>query len=233
MRVHCAPEPPRPSHRALRSRGGARPCERWPGAFSDRGRRALTEPAQERRDEERQERTELRRWSLKFEGEALLKPAVPEATDHLLGTHHADHDGPVAGQALYHDVTRLRHSASLGSVFLCHRVPWRKCNWIMLSALFLGAGVTMIYGAHRKWSWLVDPPDYLWPVYSQARRTSSSVTRHRVGASRMRRIHQDGSQPLDLAQESGDAVRLDVGGEGCRIWAEGPGGRGAEQPTQA
>src|SRR5881392_4280146 len=66
-----------------------------------------------RRDEERQERTELRRCSLKFEGEALLKPAVPEATDHLLGTHHADHDGPVAGQALYDDVTRLRHSGSL------------------------------------------------------------------------------------------------------------------------
>src|SRR2546426_370964 len=110
------------------SGGGARPCGRWPGAFGDGGRRALTEPAQERRDEERHERSELRRWSLKFEGEALLKPAVPEATDHLLGTHHADHDGPVAGQALYHDVTRLRHSTSLGSVFLCHRVPWRKCR---------------------------------------------------------------------------------------------------------
>ena len=26
----------------------------------------------------------------------------------------------------------------------------------------------MIYGAYRKWSWLVDPPEYLWPVYSQA-----------------------------------------------------------------
>src|SRR2546426_1090773 len=108
------------------SGGGARRCGRWPGAFGDGGRRALTEPAEERRDEERHERNERRRWSLKFEGETLLKPAVPEATDHLLGTHHADHEGAVAGQALYHDVPRLRHSASLGSVFLCHRVPSRK-----------------------------------------------------------------------------------------------------------
>src|SRR2546426_9083631 len=124
VRVHCVPESWRPPHRTLRSRGGTRPCARWPGAFGDGGRRPLTEGA----DEEREERSERRRRQLKFEGEALLEPTVPEATDHLFGTHNADHDGPIAGQALYHDVPRLRHSASLGSVVLCHRVPWRKCR---------------------------------------------------------------------------------------------------------
>src|SRR5437773_4269785 len=38
----------------------------------------------------------------------------------------------------------------------------------MLWVLLLGAGVATIYGAYRKWSWPVDPPDYLWPVYPQA-----------------------------------------------------------------
>ena len=35
-------------------------------------------------------------------------------------------------------------------------------------ALLLGVGLALIYGAYRRWSWLIDPPDYLWPVYSQA-----------------------------------------------------------------
>ena len=40
--------------------------------------------------------------------------------------------------------------------------------WIILWALLLGVGLALIYGAYRRWSWLIDPPDYLWPVYSQA-----------------------------------------------------------------
>ena len=40
--------------------------------------------------------------------------------------------------------------------------------WIIARTLLLGAGLVAIYGAYRRWSWLVDPPDYLWPVYPQA-----------------------------------------------------------------
>jgi hypothetical protein len=29
-------------------------------------------------------------------------------------------------------------------------------------------GTVLIYGAHRRWRWLVDPPVEWWPFYSQA-----------------------------------------------------------------
>src|SRR5207247_674985 len=67
-RVHCAPESWRPPHRILRSGGGAKPCARCPGAFGDGSRRALTEPAQERRDGEREEGNKRRRRQPEVEG---------------------------------------------------------------------------------------------------------------------------------------------------------------------
>ena len=37
---------------------------------------------------------------------------------------------------------------------------------LLLCFVFLGAA--LILGTSRKWTWLVDPPEYLWPFYSQA-----------------------------------------------------------------
>jgi hypothetical protein len=30
------------------------------------------------------------------------------------------------------------------------------------------AGVILVYGSRKRWNWLVDPPEELWPIYSQA-----------------------------------------------------------------
>ena len=39
---------------------------------------------------------------------------------------------------------------------------------ILIPTAFFVAGLVLIYGAWRKWSVLVNPPDFLWPFYSQA-----------------------------------------------------------------
>lgn len=39
---------------------------------------------------------------------------------------------------------------------------------ILFGAFFVVAGVILIYGSYRRWSWLVDPPEEMWPFYSQA-----------------------------------------------------------------
>ena len=33
---------------------------------------------------------------------------------------------------------------------------------------FIALGLLLILGAIRKWKLIVDPPDYLWPFYTQA-----------------------------------------------------------------
>ena len=38
---------------------------------------------------------------------------------------------------------------------------------ILLTAFF-GIGCILVIGARQKWAWLVDPPDEMWPFYSQA-----------------------------------------------------------------
>ncbi len=39
---------------------------------------------------------------------------------------------------------------------------------LVLNSFVFALGVLTIIGAYRRWSWLVDPPAYLWPFYSQA-----------------------------------------------------------------
>jgi hypothetical protein len=38
----------------------------------------------------------------------------------------------------------------------------------LLGALFVVVGVLSIVGVRKRWGWLVDPPDELWPLYSQS-----------------------------------------------------------------
>lgn len=38
----------------------------------------------------------------------------------------------------------------------------------LVLALMLATGLLLIVGAYRQWAWLVNPPDHLWPFYSQA-----------------------------------------------------------------
>lgn len=39
--------------------------------------------------------------------------------------------------------------------------------YAVVMAVFV-AGVLLILGAYRRWKWLVDPPEEMWPYYSQA-----------------------------------------------------------------
>lgn len=39
---------------------------------------------------------------------------------------------------------------------------------IAVPCIFILAGLVLIYGAWRRWPFLVSPPEYLWPIYSQA-----------------------------------------------------------------
>jgi hypothetical protein len=48
-------------------------------------------------------------------------------------------------------------------------------------AFFLVAGIVSCIGAHRKWKWLVDPPDKMWSWYSQAFIKKVFGTRFTVG----------------------------------------------------
>lgn len=43
-----------------------------------------------------------------------------------------------------------------------------KSMSITFLLLFFFAGVASCVGAYRRWKWLVDPPEELWLVYSQA-----------------------------------------------------------------
>lgn len=38
----------------------------------------------------------------------------------------------------------------------------------LFGMVFVMASVLSIMGVRRRWGWLVDPPDELWPVYSQS-----------------------------------------------------------------
>jgi hypothetical protein len=42
---------------------------------------------------------------------------------------------------------------------------WAKS---IISLIFAGAGAMLIYGAHRRWRWLVNPDMVAWPFYSQS-----------------------------------------------------------------
>jgi len=39
---------------------------------------------------------------------------------------------------------------------------------ILFALFFFVAGVVFVIGAHRQWDWLVNPPNDMWPYYSQA-----------------------------------------------------------------
>lgn len=39
---------------------------------------------------------------------------------------------------------------------------------ILFGSLVTAIGVLLIIGVRRRWSWLVDPPEELWFVYSQS-----------------------------------------------------------------
>jgi hypothetical protein len=39
---------------------------------------------------------------------------------------------------------------------------------ISIGVFFILAGFVLVLGSQRRWSWLVDPPEELWPFYSQA-----------------------------------------------------------------
>jgi hypothetical protein len=39
---------------------------------------------------------------------------------------------------------------------------------ILFALFFFTAGMVLVVGAHRRWDWLVNPPDEMWPYYSQA-----------------------------------------------------------------
>ena len=39
---------------------------------------------------------------------------------------------------------------------------------LLFLLFFFTAGVVSCLGAYRRWKWLVDPPEELWPAYSQA-----------------------------------------------------------------
>lgn len=41
-------------------------------------------------------------------------------------------------------------------------------NIALLSLLFVLIGLAIIYGARQRWRWLVDPPEWLYLVYSQS-----------------------------------------------------------------
>lgn len=39
---------------------------------------------------------------------------------------------------------------------------------LLIAVMFLSLGCLLVFGAHRRWNWLVDPPLEYWTVYSQA-----------------------------------------------------------------
>lgn len=39
---------------------------------------------------------------------------------------------------------------------------------ILFSLPVIALGFVIFNGAQRKWIWLIDPPNYLWPFYTQA-----------------------------------------------------------------
>jgi hypothetical protein len=46
-------------------------------------------------------------------------------------------------------------------------MPHNTIYVILVSLLFLALGLITIWGAYKRWRWLVDPPDNWPPFYSQ------------------------------------------------------------------
>ena len=39
---------------------------------------------------------------------------------------------------------------------------------VLAGVMFASFGLLLMVGAQRRWKWLVDPPEELWPVYTQS-----------------------------------------------------------------